>query len=240
MTEVGFVRALSDDSATMAFERSLKSLSPHHAFWSSIPVPVLGLEAVKTGLLLTETKHLDLPLVSHHPLSEVFGDLVLVLLQLLKVVVLEALVLLELASPELLAANLALYLYFLAVTLDVLTELRSRQLLELLAVADVAAILVTLVELGVLLQLADRLPRNLSVRLLVAFVRELAEVNTVPNDWVNVSEEVSLRVAVRAGRIVRFEIALGAEETLRASSGVDSVLLVQLHGLGPPRSGADL
>jgi len=119
--------------------------------------------------------------------------------------------LLELASSEFFAAHLALDLNFSTSSFDVLSQLGPGQLLELLLVADVTTVFVAFVELSMLLKLSHCLPTDLPVCLLVAFVRELAEVNAISYYRVNVDKDFSFRLAIGAGCLMRFEEGLDSK-----------------------------
>jgi hypothetical protein len=108
-------------------------------------------------------------------------------LQFLHVVVLEALMLSELSSSEFFNADLALNHDFWAESLDVVSQLGSCHVLEFLKVADITTILGALVVLGVLLKLSYRFPVNFAIDGFVALVGELAEVNAVSNDWIDLN-----------------------------------------------------
>ena len=74
-------------------------------------------------------------------------------------------------------------------------------MLEFLLIANVATKLGTLVH-GVLLEFAKRLPDDLTVLAIsVATMRELAEVDAVTQDLVDVGDEVATLLAVRAAYV---------------------------------------
>lgn len=80
-----------------------------------------------------------------------------------------------------------------------LSQLASRQMLEVLLIAKVAAKLGALVHLYVCLKLTYGLPGDLCVGVAFsALVRERAELDAVADDWVDLSEEISAGRAVRA------------------------------------------
>jgi hypothetical protein len=93
----------------------------------------------KTVRLRAETQVLSLTAELHHLLCNVLEDFFLTSLQLLEVVVLQALVLVEFSSAEFSGANLALDLHFRATASDVFSQLASGQSLELRLVTNVAA-----------------------------------------------------------------------------------------------------
>ena len=88
---------------------------------------------------------------------------------------------------------------FRAFSLDVLPQLRSREMLALRQIAYVTPKLWTLVLLHVHLQLIDCHPTNLRFPRLAtheASVWELAEFNYIANDWIDLYKEVTLSHAV--------------------------------------------
>jgi hypothetical protein len=105
--------------------------------------------------------------------------------QLVDIEFLDALMVLEFGSGVLFVANLAHHFHFRAISLDVVVELRSRHVLKLFTVADIAAKFWTF-KLSMGLKLAKSFPDNLRVSCLnVASMRELTEVNTVSKDFIH-------------------------------------------------------
>ena len=165
-------------------------------------------------LLLTDAKSFLLPSEKDKLISKMINDVVALLIKLLNIELFDAVMSLKLVPSVLLVAHLAHHLHFWAVSLDVVVQLGSCQVLELLSVADVAAEFGALV-LGVSLKLAQGLPDNLGTALVrPASVRELAEVNAVTKDLVDFLHEVSSRLAVGATDVElwghEFSLALAA------------------------------
>ena len=114
----------------------------------------------------------------------------------------------ELRPIELFAANLALDHHFRTLSFDVLEQLGTSHVLEVLVIADVAPELWT-VKHGMLLQLPHGLPDDLPVPVvLVALVRELTEVNTVSKYFIDILQEVTSGLAVRAANIESWSCSL--------------------------------
>jgi len=152
-------------------------------------------------LLLTDTKSLFLPSEKDKLIGKVINDVVALLIKLLNIELLDAVMSLKLVPSVLLVAHLAHHLHFWAVPLNVVVQLGSCQVLELLSVADVAAEFRALV-LGVSLKLSQGLPDNFGTTLVrPASVRELAEVNAVTKDLVDLLHEVSSGLAVGAADV---------------------------------------
>jgi len=99
-----------------------------------------------------------LSLVFHHFLCELFDDIHVILLQLLYIIIFEALVLGKLATSEIIVADFTRDLLIGAESLDMFTQLRVCQALKLRQTADVAAIFIALIILGMLLKLTDAHP----------------------------------------------------------------------------------
>lgn len=138
----------------------------------------------------------------HQMFSEVLEHLSSMALQASQVLLLEAFVILEVATRELLIAQLTLHHDLGTIILDVLEKLGASHVLILFLVADVAAELGALVH-GMLLELEQRLPDDRAVLAVsVATMRELAEVDTVAQDLVNLAKEIAALLAVRAAHIV--------------------------------------
>ena len=91
----------------------------------------------------------------HHFLSQELDHVLVVGLQLLHVVILEALMLCELSSSEFFDANLALDHNLWAESLNVFSQLGSSHVLEFSKIADIASILRALIILSVLLELSN-------------------------------------------------------------------------------------
>jgi|TARA_B110001450_G_C17567655_1_gene459454 hypothetical protein len=85
--------------------------------------------------------------------------------------------LIEFSSLERFATNVALNLDFRAMLLNMVSQLGSGHVLEFLEVANVTSVLRALIVLSMLLQLSHSLPKDFTIRGLVAFMRELAEVH---------------------------------------------------------------
>jgi len=101
-------------------------------------------------------------------------------------------------------------------------------MLVLLLEADIAAILQTLIELCMFLELSDCLPNNFSIYRLITLVRKLTEVNTVPHDRIDVNQEVSLALAIRALRgLVVARLIIVARHSILTSRCISLS-----HGLG--------
>lgn len=159
---------------------------------------VAGLESLDALRSHAKAESLLRSAQSHQVLCEELENLALVALQSSHVLGLEALVVLEVATDELLGTQLALHHDLGAITLDVLEELGARHMLIFFLVADVATKLGAL-DHGVLLKLKQRLPDDLTVLAVrVASVRELAEVNAVAQNFVDFDDEVTALLAVGA------------------------------------------
>jgi hypothetical protein len=85
--------------------------------------------------------------------------------------------LVEFSSFERFAANVALDLDFRAVFFNMVSQLGSSHVLEFLEITNVTSVLRALVVLSMLLQLSHSFPKHFTVRGLVAFMRELTEVD---------------------------------------------------------------
>jgi hypothetical protein len=116
---------------------------------------------------------------AHKAVCEVLLHLHVVLFKLSNKIVLEALVSCKLCSVEVFDTGLALDHDFRTLSLDMLEQLRSGHVLEILVIANIAAKLGALVH-RVFLQLAHCFPDNHSMLFVfVALVGELAEVDAV-------------------------------------------------------------
>jgi len=144
----------------------------------------------------TGTKDLLLTFELHHLFGDVLNHFDLILLQLLDIVILEALVVREISPAKLFVANLALDHNFGTISFDVISQLGSSHLLILWEVADVATILGTLIVISMTLKLTDSFPHDLGV--LITLVRELTEIDAVSNNWVNFGQEIALAFTVGA------------------------------------------
>jgi hypothetical protein len=154
-------------------------------------------ELVNAAGLRAGAQGLALPAVEDQTLGQVLDDVRGHGFQLLEVEVLDALVFRELGAGVLPVADLAHYKDVRTFVLDMGLQIDTGHVLELLAVADVAAILGTL-ELGVVLQLFERLPKNNARAVaLEAPVRKLTEIDAVLDDLIHRLEEVTLDAAVR-------------------------------------------
>ena len=131
-----------------------------------------------TLLLHAQPQHHLAPAQPCEVFCEVLNYFKLALLEALKVDVAQALVAGEPVAVEVLVADAALDHDVGAVALDVPEELLAREVLIGLIVADVAAVLGTLVD-RVLRELAMRLPEHLAISFFIASVRKLAEVYTI-------------------------------------------------------------
>jgi hypothetical protein len=156
----------------------------------------------------------------------------MVCLQFLHVIVLEALMFRELPSSELFNADLALDHDLWAESFDVVSQLGSCHVLEFLEVADIAAILGALVVLSVLLELSYRFPVNFAIDGFVALVGELAEVNAVSNDWIDLNQEIAFALAVGAHHCFVLVLLLVILITISVESAGFIILLSEpLHSL---------
>lgn len=102
------------------------------------------------------------------------------------------------SSSEFFYTNLALDHNLRAIFLDVISKLSSSHVLELSEIANIATILGAFVILSMFLELSYGFPQDFSVGSLIALVRELAEVNTVSNNWINLDQKVTFALAVGA------------------------------------------
>ena len=105
----------------------------------------------------------------------------------------------EFTTGELLVAYLTHDLDFRAILFNMIVKLSSRHHLRFLPVANITAKFGT-VELRVSLQFTKSLPYNVIGTW--AFMRELTEINTVLDDFVDWSQEVTTALAIRAANIV--------------------------------------
>ena len=115
-------------------------------------------------LLLTDAKSLFLPSEKDKFIGKMINDVVALLIKFFNIELLDAVMSLKLVPSVLLVAHLAHHLHFWAVSLDVVVQLRSCHVLELLSVADVASEFGALV-LGVSLELSKGFPDNLGTAL---------------------------------------------------------------------------
>ena len=133
--------------------------------------------------------------------SEELKNISLIASETSNVFSLKAFVVLELTADKLLSTQLALDHDFGAVTLNMLEELLASHVLVLFLVADVAAELRALSH-RMFLQLDESLPDDLTMLAVhIASMRELAEVNAVTKDLVDLLHEVSSRLAVGAADV---------------------------------------
>jgi hypothetical protein len=174
-----------------------------------------------------------LSLELHHFVSKELDDLDVINLQFLHVVIFEALMLGELCSFEFFDANLALDHNLWAILFDVVSQLVSCHLLELSEIANVAAILGAFIILSMLLELSYGFPKDLSVRSLIALVGELAEVNAVSNNWIDLNQKVTFALAVGAhhGLVIVLLLVILISISVE-SSGLLILSSEPLHSLG--------
>lgn len=150
--------------------------------------------------------------------------------------------LLEFSAAELLGADLALNLHLSAVPANVVAKLGASHGLEFGFVTDIASIFGALVVLSMLLELANCHPLDFALDDLVALVRELAEVDAVSHDWINVVEEVASVLAIRAlHRVHSLAVArralAGGRSLALTSSSVEFLVAWLLNGLLSPLFG---
>lgn len=189
--------------------------------------------SIQANNILANSDSLLLSLELHHFFGEELHDVDVISLQFLHVVILEALMLSEFSSSEFLDANLALDHNLWAMFFDMVSQLVSCHVLELSEIANIATILGAFVKLSMLLELSNRFPENFSSGSLIALVRELAEVNAVSNDWVDLDQKVTFAFAVGAHHglvIVLLLIILIAVSV--ESSGLILLSSKPLHSLG--------
>jgi hypothetical protein len=130
-------------------------------------------------ILRAEPKSLLLSSVEDQFVGQVIDHVVAMGVKLVDIELLDALVRSELSSGILFVANLAHYLHLGAFFADVVVQLGSGQVLELLAIADIAAKFWT-GELGMSLELAKGFPNDLGTSSVdMASMGELTEVNAV-------------------------------------------------------------
>ena len=115
-------------------------------------------------LLLTDAKSLFLPSEKDKFIGKMINDVVALLIKFFNIELLDAVMSLKLVPSVLLVAHLAHHLHFWAVSLDVVVQLRSCHVLELLSVADVASEFGALV-LSMSLELSKGFPDNLGTAL---------------------------------------------------------------------------
>ena len=104
----------------------------------------------------------------------------------------------EISSFEFFNANLALNHNFWAILFDVVSKLVSSHVLEFSEIANIASILRAFIKLSMLLELSYGFPKDFSINSFIALVRELAEVNAVSDNWIDLDQEISLALAVGA------------------------------------------
>jgi hypothetical protein len=111
-------------------------------------------------------------------------------------------VVVEVASSILLVAHLAHHQNLWTLKADMLLELSSGHVLELVSKANVATKLWT-VELGMSLELAQSLPDDVVSTTLDGWtsMRKFTEINTVFQDLVYFSKKITFRLAIRAANI---------------------------------------
>lgn len=148
----------------------------------------------KTCWLWAETKDLLLTFVFHHLFGHVLNHFDVILLQFLNIVILETLVVWEFGPAELFATNLALDHDFGTISFDVFSQLASSHRLVFWEVADVATILGALIVINMALKLSDSFPLDLAI--FIASVRELTEVDSVSDNWVNFGQEIAFAFTV--------------------------------------------
>ena len=115
-------------------------------------------------LLLTDTKSLFLPSEKDKFIGKMINDVVALLIKFFNIELLDAVMSLKLVPSVLLVAHLAHHLHFWAVSLDVVVQLRSCHVLELLSVADVTSEFGALV-LSMSLEFSKGFPDNLGTAL---------------------------------------------------------------------------
>lgn len=197
-----------------------------HAVALSVQVTVFELHYAL--VLHAEAESLLASAQHHQVFGQVVHDIELVGLEARNKHVFEALVVVEFCSVEVFVTDLALDHDLRTLSFDVLEQFSSSQVLEVLVIADVATELWAVVH-GMLLQLLHSLPDYLSTLGLKAFVRELAEVNAIPQYLVDFLHEISSGLAVRAADIVPWSGSRAL--LLRALAFVASILLSSISSL---------
>jgi hypothetical protein len=187
--------ALGDHNAVAAFHWVWILSCDHHTLVFVLATRSVFIEA---NDILANSDSLLLSLELHHFFSKELDDIDVISLQFLHVVILEALMLGEICSFEFFDANLALNHNLWAILFDVFSQLGSCHLLVFSEIANIAAILGAFIILSMLLELSYGFPKDLSIGSLVALVRELAEVNAVSNNWIDLDKEVTFALAVGA------------------------------------------
>ena len=142
---------MSNDSAVAALHWVLVGSSHHHALVLVLSTRSISIEALD---ILANSDPLLLSLEFHHFFSKELNNVDVIGLQLLHVIILEALMLCELTSSKFFNAHLALDHNLWAESLNVLSQLGSSHVLELSKIADIASILGALIILSVLLELS--------------------------------------------------------------------------------------
>lgn len=143
---------LGNDSAVAALHWVLVCFSHHHALILVLSTRSISIEALN---ILANGNSLLLSLEFHHFISKELNDINVISLQLLHVIILEALMLCELSSSEFFDANLALDHNLWAESLNVFSQLGSSHVLEFSKIADIASIFGALIILSVLLELSN-------------------------------------------------------------------------------------
>jgi hypothetical protein len=179
-----FFLALGDNCAAAAFHWVLILSGDHHTFVFVLATRSVFLEA---NNILANSDSLLLSLKLHHFISEELNDFDVIRLQFLHVVIFEALMLGELSSSKFFDANLALDHDLWAILFDVISKLVSCHVLELSEIANIATILGAFIILSMLLELSYGFPKDFSVGSFIALMGELAEVNAVSNNWIDLN-----------------------------------------------------
>lgn len=183
-------------SARHTLDRTNVLPSNHHVLLLVFASRLKLIEAIQ---FLAWTKLLLLSLILHHVFGQVLSDLHMFCLQLLEIEIFQALVLRKLSATELFPTNLTHDPYLWTFSFDVLSQFSTSQKLILLHVADVAAEFRALIHLHMLLKLIDCFPADGGVRAtLLASMWELTKFNNVTDDGVDLHEEISLCLTVRA------------------------------------------
>lgn len=145
-------------------------------------------------------------------ISEVLDNIIAEILEFIEVKIFDTLMVSEFSSNVLLVTNLAHYLNFRAISLDVIIELSSGHVLELFSIADITTKF-RAAKLSMSLKFSKSLPDNLVFSIgCVASMWKLTEINTVSQNFVNFLHEITSSLTVGAANVIVW--SLTADSTL--------------------------
>jgi hypothetical protein len=165
----------------------------------------MGLSSVSFNALLldADTESLLLSSVKNKLIGQVVDHIVALGIQLLNVKLFDAVMASKFVSSIVLVAYLAHNFDLWAISLDVIIELSSCQVLILLSIANITAKFRARI-LSMCLEFSKSLPDDFATLsfLIVASMWELTEINTVSKNLVDLLHEISSSLAVRAADVV--------------------------------------